>query len=209
MARRVSAPSRWLQTRRLLAVTFATLTLVAVSFLATVQYFNRIHTVILDGVEETTGAFIGSSNLRRSLVQLELDIRDLMESVLRSPALLQSERRRLLADSNHDTAEFAAIVSDPWQGRGIGRLLLDHCLNLARRWGIRSVVAETDPKNRAMLALLKDRGFATELSFEDDAVYLQKTLGPGDEAAADGPAGRSGQGPGAARLSPSGRGRSS
>ncbi len=90
-------PSR-IRTRRLLAVSFVTLTLIAVAFLGMVRYFDRIHTVILDGVEKSTVAFVGSSNLRRSLVQLELDIRDLMESVLRNPGLLQSERLRLMGD---------------------------------------------------------------------------------------------------------------
>jgi PAS domain S-box-containing protein len=98
MVLQVQPPPARARTRRLLAVTFVTLTLVAAAFLGMVRYFDRIHTVILDGVEDYTSAVVSSSNLRRSLVRLELNIRDLMESVLRSPAILNEERLRLTDD---------------------------------------------------------------------------------------------------------------
>ncbi|HSA80470.1 MAG TPA: bifunctional acetate--CoA ligase family protein/GNAT family N-acetyltransferase [Geminicoccaceae bacterium] len=82
----------------------------------------------------------------------------------------------LFADPNHDTAEFSVMVADAWQGRGLGGLLLDHCLELANRWGFRSVVAETDPDNRAMLAVFRSRGFAAQVRREHDVVYLTKSM---------------------------------
>jgi acetyltransferase len=83
----------------------------------------------------------------------------------------------LFADMSHETAEFAVMVADAWQGRGLGGLLLDHCLELARRWGFKSVVAETDPNNRPMLALFRSRGFTAQVRREDDVVYLTKPIG--------------------------------
>ena len=82
----------------------------------------------------------------------------------------------LLADAVHTTAEFAVLVPDPWQGRGVGGLLLDHCLELAGRWGIATVVAETDPTNRPMLATFRRRGFSAEVSWEDGTVYLERPV---------------------------------
>jgi acetyltransferase len=84
----------------------------------------------------------------------------------------------LLADANHDTAEFAVIVADAWQGKGLGGKLLDHCVELAQRWGIDRIVAETHPRNRAMLATFRKRGFQANVCYEDEAVYLERSLAP-------------------------------
>ena len=84
----------------------------------------------------------------------------------------------LLADANHETAEFAVIVSDAWQGKGLGGKLLDHCMELAQRWGIDRIVAETHPRNRAMLATFSKRGFQANVCYEDEAVYLERSLAP-------------------------------
>jgi acetyltransferase len=81
-----------------------------------------------------------------------------------------------MTDLNHETAEYAVIVPDAWQGRGIGGLLLDYCLEVAARWGIAEVVAETDPDNRRMLGMFEKRGFSSEVRREEDVVLLSKSL---------------------------------
>ena len=43
----------------------------------------------------------------------------------------------LMADPDHEEAEYAALVADQWQNQGLGSLLTDACLNIARRWDIR------------------------------------------------------------------------
>ncbi len=83
----------------------------------------------------------------------------------------------LLADANHDTAEFAVLVPDPWQGRKIGSMLLDYCMALAKQWGIQRVTAETDPKNTRMLDAFKKRGFTAEVHLDDDVVLLECKVG--------------------------------
>ena len=67
---------------------------------------------------------------------------------------------RLVADPDRQTAEYAVLVADPWQGRGLSDLLTDYCLQIARAWGIRSVYAETTPDNQRMIAVLEQHGFA-------------------------------------------------
>jgi acetyltransferase len=83
---------------------------------------------------------------------------------------------QLITDLNHERAEYAVLVPDPWQGKGVGGLLLDYCLELAARWGITEVVAETDPENMRMLSLFHKRGFDSVIRREEEVVFLRKTL---------------------------------
>jgi len=83
---------------------------------------------------------------------------------------------QLLTDLNHETAEYAVIVPDPWQGKGVGGMLLDYCLEVAARWGITEVVAETDPDNVRMLAMFRKRGFSSEVRRDEDVVFLSRRI---------------------------------
>ena len=66
---------------------------------------------------------------------------------------------RLVADADHETAEYAVIVVDRWHGHGLGGLLTDYCLEIAQSWGILMVRAETTPDNARMIGVLKKHGF--------------------------------------------------
>ena len=68
------------------------------------------------------------------------------------------------------------LVADAWQGKGLGGILLDYCLEIAGNRGLRQIVAETDPRNHKMIAVFTKRGFRSQLSIEDDVVYLHKQL---------------------------------
>ncbi len=57
-----------------------------------------------------------------------------------------------------EAAEIALIVEDPWQGCGVGRLLTDHLVVVARRMGFSQLVAYVLAENRAMLGLLRSTG---------------------------------------------------
>lgn len=83
---------------------------------------------------------------------------------------------RLVADPDHDTAEFAVIIPDAWQGRGIGRSLTDVCLGIAKGWGIRRISAETLPQNDRMIAIFKERKFKIELNDARDTIIAFKKL---------------------------------
>jgi len=83
---------------------------------------------------------------------------------------------RLVADANHETAEYAVLVVDRWQGRGLGGLLTDYCLEVAKRWDVKDVVAETAKTNARALATLRSRGFDTADEKEEDVVILRKSL---------------------------------
>ncbi|MCM2371982.1 bifunctional acetate--CoA ligase family protein/GNAT family N-acetyltransferase [Aporhodopirellula aestuarii] len=81
---------------------------------------------------------------------------------------------RLVADADHDQAEFAVMIADPWQGRGLGSVLTDECLSICDGWGISTVTAEVDPRNHRMLQMFSHRGFIRDSSNEDDILVSKK-----------------------------------
>ena len=83
---------------------------------------------------------------------------------------------RLVADADHTNAEFAVLVVDAYQKRGLGSLLTDYTLQICRDWGIRHVVAETAPDNQRMLGIFKHRGFEVDMRVSDDVALVQKDL---------------------------------
>jgi acetyltransferase len=83
---------------------------------------------------------------------------------------------RLVADMNHEEAEYAVIVVDRWHGRGLGGLLTDYCLEVARRWGVKRVVAETTKDNARMLATFRNRGFEFIERPDEDVILVRKEV---------------------------------
>ncbi len=66
---------------------------------------------------------------------------------------------RLVADFEHELARYTVLVVDNWHGCGLGGILTDYCLEVASRWGVKEVVAETVKTNERVLATLSNRGF--------------------------------------------------
>ena len=82
---------------------------------------------------------------------------------------------RLVADADHLVAEYAMLVGDRWQGRGLGSMLCDYCLEVAKRWGVKRIVAEVAKANARMLASFSHRGF-TQNQQEDDVVLFSRDV---------------------------------
>jgi acetyltransferase len=81
-------------------------------------------------------------------------------------ALMKSETNekmlgvaRVISGRNLREAEFSVIVSDPWQGKGIGAALLQRCLFIAKEHGIQRVMGTVLAENTHMLALGRKLGF--------------------------------------------------
>jgi acetyltransferase len=62
-----------------------------------------------------------------------------------------------------DEAEFAIVLSDDWQGRGLGRVLLSSLITEARQRGVRRIIGTTMSENDGMLALARKLGFSTAI----------------------------------------------
>ncbi len=83
---------------------------------------------------------------------------------------------RLVADMNHDEAEYAVLVVDRYQGHGLGGMLTDYGIEVATKWGVKSIVAETFKSNARALALFRNRGFEMDDEKEEDVVLVRKEL---------------------------------
>jgi len=83
---------------------------------------------------------------------------------------------QLIVDPKHETAEYAVLIADPWQNRGMGSAFTDVCLQLARRWGIPRVVAEFLPSNMRMIRILEGRKFDLHRDLQDHVVSAQKLI---------------------------------
>lgn len=81
---------------------------------------------------------------------------------------------QLLSDSVHYEAEFAVMVADHWQRKGVGSMLADYCLGIGYRWGIRSVIAEVSPCNHRMLRMFENRGFELDHTQSKDVVIARQ-----------------------------------
>jgi acetyltransferase len=82
---------------------------------------------------------------------------------------------RLVADPDHERAEYAVLVADPWQHRGLGLQLTEFCVDVAVRWGVKSLDAETGRENVLMLSVFRELGFET-VNSEDGIVSVRKRI---------------------------------
>jgi acetyltransferase len=84
---------------------------------------------------------------------------------------------RLVADPNHDSAEYAVLVPDPWQHQKIGSQLTKYCVEIAEGWGLESVTAVTSKQNARMIKIFESLGFEVHREEDDDMVTVEKVLG--------------------------------
>jgi GNAT superfamily N-acetyltransferase len=71
-----------------------------------------------------------------------------------------------------DDAEVAFVVTDSWQGRGLGALLFDRLAERARQVGVRRFVADTLANNRRMLSLFHHAGLPVTSGIRDGVVHV-------------------------------------
>jgi len=87
---------------------------------------------------------------------------------------------QLLADPSHEAAEYALLVADPWQSKGLGSAFTDCCLRLAHTWGVGRVVAEFLPGNMRIIRILEKRSFDLYRDMQEHVVSGQKQIDEGD-----------------------------
>lgn len=73
-------------------------------------------------------------------------------------------------------AEVAFVVSDVWQGHGLGTILLARLARRARAVGIHRLVADTLPHNRSMLDVFRHAGLPMRSSFDADGGVIHVVL---------------------------------
>ena len=65
----------------------------------------------------------------------------------------------MILDPNHEAAEYAVLAPDDFQDRGLGSILTDYCLEIARKWDIKYLEAQTTTDNVRMLSVFNKRDF--------------------------------------------------
>ncbi len=79
---------------------------------------------------------------------------------------------RVISDPDGKRAEFAVLVGDPWQGKGVGATLLEKSLSIAKKRGIETVWGVVLRENRGMRALGRNLGFRISGSQEPGELEL-------------------------------------
>ncbi|MCC6588814.1 MAG: bifunctional acetate--CoA ligase family protein/GNAT family N-acetyltransferase [Bryobacterales bacterium] len=72
--------------------------------------------------------------------------------------------------------EFAEVISDAYQGQGLGKRMLEKLIAVARAEGMKRVVADIHSENVAMQAICRNLGFEIEREFGDPTVSATLVL---------------------------------
>jgi acyl-CoA synthetase (NDP forming)/GNAT superfamily N-acetyltransferase len=64
-------------------------------------------------------------------------------------------------------AEYAIIISDPWQNKSLGHTLSEQCIELAKKEGYKTIRAETLQENYAMLRIFRHCDFVMDSKDEN------------------------------------------
>jgi len=83
---------------------------------------------------------------------------------------------RLIADPDHESVEYAILIIDAWQQKELGNIITDFCLEIASRWNLKKIVAQTTVDNKPMIAVFRKRGFEVRINNQDTTVDVMKTL---------------------------------
>jgi acetyltransferase len=82
---------------------------------------------------------------------------------------------RLIADLDHETVEYAVLISDAWQKKELGTLLTEYCVEIARQWHLKRIAAETTKDNQAMITVFRKLGFTVVFN-QDTGVSVSLDL---------------------------------
>ncbi len=83
---------------------------------------------------------------------------------------------RLVADPDHETAEYAILIVDAWQQKDLGNILTDYCMEIASSWKLKRFVAQTTTDNKRMITVFRKRGFEVTVNSTDSTVDVKKEL---------------------------------
>ena len=97
-------------------------------------------------------------------------------------ALVGIARYDRLGGPTDGTAEVAFNVSDAFQGRGIGSVLLEHLAAIGQEAGVERFVADVLPQNRKMLSVFRDAGYEVKHRFDDGVVALRFDIRPTEQS---------------------------
>jgi acetyltransferase len=80
---------------------------------------------------------------------------------------------RLVMEPNKKRGEFAVVVADKYQGKGLGTKLIDMLISVAEEKGLESMYGIVLPENANMIHLCEKLGFTVERRHEEVLVELK------------------------------------
>jgi acetyltransferase len=85
---------------------------------------------------------------------------------------------RLVMAADRSGAEFAVIVADPWQGKGLGPKLVEGVIDIAREQGVKVLWGEVLAQNQPMIEMVRRLGFTLKKDAEGQTVRAEMKLNP-------------------------------
>jgi acetyltransferase len=79
---------------------------------------------------------------------------------------------RYIMTDDGSSCEFAIVVADAWQRKGLGSLLMRHLMEAARRRGLRTMFGDVLASNHGMLEMTRRLGFHAR--FDDGDTRLMR-----------------------------------
>ena len=79
-------------------------------------------------------------------------------------------------------AEVAFNISDHYQGKGVGSVLLEHLAAIASDEGVTQFVADVLPQNRKMMKVFVDAGYEVNHAFEDGVIAVSFRIEPTEKS---------------------------
>jgi acetyltransferase len=96
---------------------------------------------------------------------------------------------RMVMTADRASAEFAVIVADPWQGKGLGPKLVERITEIAREQGVKRLFGDVLAQNQPMLEMVKRLGFSLRKDAEGGTYRVELALeggGPRPVSAVEG-----------------------
>ncbi len=83
---------------------------------------------------------------------------------------------RYITNPDFQSCEFAIVVADVWQGKGLGYQLMDHLIKVAKERGLKVMSGTIFSSNASMLTLVKNLGFSIETDTDDSHTQIASKL---------------------------------
>jgi acetyltransferase len=85
---------------------------------------------------------------------------------------------RYLLNRSTNEAEFAILIQDEYQGRGVGTYLLNHLMRIAKSKGVEAFIAYVHPQNQPMIRFIHKTGKVVEskLAIQDEEYVFRLKL---------------------------------
>jgi acetyltransferase len=83
---------------------------------------------------------------------------------------------RMVMEADRSEAEFAVIVADPWQGKGLGPRLMERLIEIAREQGVKLLHGDVLAQNQPMLEMVKRLGFTLRKDVESGTYRVEMAL---------------------------------